>query len=374
MSCYRAILLVFGLVVLCSMGCLLSVQATGDNQFYKDARSREERSHQELEKARCVAEERESRLVALRAMGDSANRDDLKLAEDLFKAASASVVRAEERYESAVASTSRIAESLAAPASTSAGPRTRTDDDSNKEEVQDRKGKKRMALEDLPREIKPPAGGWFDKHGTVHRANALACETINNRLATAWINADAIVKLQDLCLPSAASLPSALNAPSTSTSVPIVDASDDASVIATGVTLMSTALTAITGLIYNYSEDGKKLHVSHKCGPTVAKHFEEDDPLRQGADGERLKRAMKVAEQEENKKRKSSGAGSGSGRSSNRPSGDFRSSLFSDRRASRPSGGFDSRDRGRDRGGDFSRKCFICGGSHLANECPKKKK
>ena len=73
--------MVFGLVVLCSMGCLLSVSATGDNQFYKDARSHQERSHQELEKARRVAEEKESRLVALRAMGDSAGKEELKLAE-----------------------------------------------------------------------------------------------------------------------------------------------------------------------------------------------------------------------------------------------------------------------------------------------------
>ena len=175
-------------------------------------------------------------------------------------------------------------------------------------------------------------------------------------------------------MPTSVSLPVAFNTPSTSASLPIVDASDDAYVISTGVTLLATALAAISGLIYNYSEDGKKLHVSHKCGAAVARLFEEDDPLRQVADGERLKRAMKVAEQEENKKRKSSGGGSGSGRGSIRPSRDFRSSYFSDRRASRPSGGFDSRDRSRDRGGDFGRKCFICGGSHPANQCPKKKK
>ena len=70
--------------------------------------------------------------------------------------------------------------------------------------------------------------------------------------------------------------------------------SDDASVIANGVTLLATALAAVSGVIYNYSEDGKKLHVSHKCGATVAKLFEEDDPLRHEADGERLKRALKV--------------------------------------------------------------------------------
>ena len=60
----------------------------------------------------------------------------------------------------------------------------------------------------------------------------------------------------------------------------------------------------------------------------MAKLFEEDDPLRQGVDGERLKRAMKAAEREENRKKKSSSGGSGSGRGSNRPSGDIRSSYF----------------------------------------------
>ena len=297
------------LVVLCSMGCLLTVSATGDNQFYKDASSFQERSHHELENARRAAKEKESRLIAVRAMGGSASHEDLKLAEDLFKAASASVVRAEERYEKAAASTSRLAESLSAPASTSAGPRAQADDEASKDEEKDRKGKKRAALEDLPREIKPPTGGWSDKHGTVHRSNALACETINNRLGIAWAAADAILRLQALCSSPAVSLPAALNAPSTSASVTIVDASDDASVISTGVTLLATTLAAISGLIYNYSEDGKKLHVSHKCGATVAKLFEEDDPLRQGADVERLKRAMKSAEQEENMKKKSSGGG-----------------------------------------------------------------
>ena len=186
---------------------------------------------------------------------------------------------------------------MLAPASTSAGPRARADAEASKDDEKDSKGKKRAALEDLPREIKPPARGWFDKHGTVHRSNALACETINNRLGSAWAAADAILKLQALCSPSSVSFPVALSASSTSALVPIVDASDDASVISTGVTLLATTLAAISGLIYNYySEDGKKLHVSHKCAATVAKLFEEDDPLRQGADGERLKRAMKAVE------------------------------------------------------------------------------
>ena len=71
----RATLLVFGVVVLLSSCRLLSVSATGDYMqgFYKDAKSMEERAHQELEKARKVAEEKEARLVALRAMDDRAS-------------------------------------------------------------------------------------------------------------------------------------------------------------------------------------------------------------------------------------------------------------------------------------------------------------
>ena len=42
--------------------------------YYKDAKSMEERANQELEKARKVAEEKEARLVALRAMGDRASQ------------------------------------------------------------------------------------------------------------------------------------------------------------------------------------------------------------------------------------------------------------------------------------------------------------
>ena len=47
-------------------------------RFYKDAKSMEERAHQELEKARKVAEEKEARLVALRAMGDGASQEDVR--------------------------------------------------------------------------------------------------------------------------------------------------------------------------------------------------------------------------------------------------------------------------------------------------------
>ena len=69
------ILLVFGLVVLLSSCRLLSVSATGEDMqgFYKDAKSMEERAHQGLEKARKVAEEKEARLVVLRALGDRAS-------------------------------------------------------------------------------------------------------------------------------------------------------------------------------------------------------------------------------------------------------------------------------------------------------------
>ena len=76
--------------------------------FYKDAKSLEERAHQDLEKARKHAEENEARLVALKAMGDAMNQEYLRLAKDLFKSGFVVVVRAKERYERAAASTSRI--------------------------------------------------------------------------------------------------------------------------------------------------------------------------------------------------------------------------------------------------------------------------
>ena len=335
--------------------------------FYKDAKSLEERAHQDLEKNRRNAEEKEARLVALRAMGDTANPDDLRLAKDLFKSATAAVVRAEERYERAAASTSRILENMSTPASTSSGSRARIDAEAPQES--DKKGKKRAALEDLPREIKPPAGGWFDKNGAVHRSHALSCEIINDRIDKAWVVADAINKVQALCSSSSAT------ASSSTSVVPTGNFGvDDTNLISTGLTFLASALTDITTLIYVFSEDGKKLHVAHKCGASVARFFEEDDPLRQGADGDRLKRAMKAAKQDEEKKKKSSNSGAGFSRNSNRTSGETRSGGFSDRRPPRRSSSFDYRDRGRDRGGEFDRKCFICGGRHLANECHKRRK
>ena len=73
-----------------------------------------------------------------------------------MKSASAVVVRAEERFERAAASTSRILENMSTPASTSSGSRARMDVEAPHDG--DKKGKKRAALEDLYREIKPPAG------------------------------------------------------------------------------------------------------------------------------------------------------------------------------------------------------------------------
>ena len=50
----RELLMYFGLAVLLSSGHLLPVSATSDDRmnFYKDAKSMEERAHQELDKAR----------------------------------------------------------------------------------------------------------------------------------------------------------------------------------------------------------------------------------------------------------------------------------------------------------------------------------
>ena len=234
-------------------------------------------------------------------------------------------------------------------------------------DVKHKKGKKR-ALEDLPREIKPPTGDWFDKHGTGHRSHALACENINARLEKAWVVADAISKVQTLCSSSSVSAPSMF-----ASTLDVVDlAANEDSVVSTGLALPATAITGIATLIHSHSEDGKKLHVTHKCGAAVARFFEEDDPLRQGADGDRLKRAMKAAKQDEEKRRKPSSSSFAPGRSSSRPSREGRSSSFSERRSSRVVGSYEYRDRARDRGGD--RKCFYRGGQHLANECHKRRK
>ena len=171
--------------------------------------------------------------------------------------------------------------------------------------------------------------------------------------------ADAISEVQSLCSSSSVSAPSMV----ASTSDVVDLAASEDSIVSNGSALLATAITGITtALIHSYSEDGKKLHVAHKCGAAVARFFEEDDPLRQGADGDRLKRAMKAAKQDEEKKSKTS----------SRPSGEGRSSSFSERRPSRAVGSYEYRDRARDRGGD--RKRFICGGQHLANECHKRRK
>ena len=132
-------------------------------------------------------------------------------------------------------------------------------------------------MDDLPREIKPPAGGGFDKRGAVHRSRALSCESINDRLEKAWVVADAISKVHALC-----SSPSVL-ASSSAAAVPSGEAgADETTLISMGLTFRASALTGITALIYIFSEDGKKLHVAHKCGASVSRFFEEDDPLRQG--------------------------------------------------------------------------------------------
>ncbi len=45
--------------------------------------------------------------------------------------------------------------------------------------------------------MKPPPGGWFDSKGIAHRANALACEKVNNRLNLLWVAIDNLVPIRE---------------------------------------------------------------------------------------------------------------------------------------------------------------------------------
>ncbi len=58
------------------------------------------------------------------------------------------------------------------------------------------------------------------------------------------------------------------------------------------------SVAALAMLIHIFLEKGKLLHISHSHGNKVAQFFEEDDPMRQGADGERLKRVIKAEKEE----------------------------------------------------------------------------
>ena len=82
-------------------------------------------------------------------MGDKVNQEELKVAKDLFfKAVTASVVRVEERYEFAAASTSCLFESRPAPECTFSGSRAHVDNEAHHDEddKQGREGQTNVRL------------------------------------------------------------------------------------------------------------------------------------------------------------------------------------------------------------------------------------
>ena len=132
----------------------------------------------------------------------------------------------------------------------------------------------------------------------------------------------------------------------------------------------TAAVMALALLIYNLHEKGRKLHVSHSHGSRVARFFEEDDPMRQGAEGERLKRAIKAEKEEQDRKN-----------AAERKPG--RSSRGGGSRLNHRSGGRYDRDRdysdrefgGGGRNSGSTRRCYICDSKeHLSNDCPKRRR
>ena len=221
----------------------------------------------------------------------------------------------------------------------------------------------RPMIEDLEREIKAPPGGWFDTKGMVHKLHALACDELNRNLAIAWQAVDQLLPARD--------------GPSQNTATGSEDESDDEVSVPTTPRIGSipraramAAVAALTMLIHAFLEKGKRLHISHSHGNKVAQYFEEDDPMRQGADGERLKRAIKAEKEELDRKRALE-------RKPNRINRGGISRFFG-----RGRGGFgrdrDHGDRGRwpgISGSGSTRRCFVCDSvDHMSSDCPKRNK
>ena len=238
-------------------------------------------------------------------------------------------------------------------------------DDKSEPSTTNKKKGKRPAIADLEREIKTPPGGWFDSKGMVHKLHALACAELNKNLAIAWEAVDQLLPARDG--PS-------LNAEAGSED----DESDDDDVpVATTTQIGSipraramAAVAALAMLIHIFLEKGKRLHISHSHGNKVAQFFEEDDPMRQGADGERLKRAIKAEKEELDRKRALERRPNRISRGGN------------NRFSGRGIGGFgrdrDHGDRGRWSGINSSgntRRCFVCDSvDHMSSDCPRRTK
>ena len=194
--------------------------------------------------------------------------------------------------------------------------------------------------------------------------HALACDELNRNLAIAWQAVDQLLPARD--------------GPSQNTATGSEDESDDDDVpVATTTQIGSipraramAAVAALAMLIHIVLEKGKRLHISHSHGNKVAQFFAEDDPMRQGADGERLKRAIKAEKEELDRKRAVE-------RRPNRFSRGGSNMFFG-----RGRGGFgrdrDLGDRGRwpgISGSGSTRRCFVCDSAdHMSSDCPKRHK
>jgi hypothetical protein len=268
--------------------------------------------------------------------------------------------RAEDRFTNADTAASRVLVSIVNPPSTS---RSAADhDDKSEPSTTNKKKGKRPAIADLEREIKTPPGGWFDSKGMVHKLHALACAELNKNLALAWKAVDQLQPARDgpviTAVAASSDADSDEEAPVPPT--PPTDSIPKARAMA--------AVTALAALIHALLEKGKRLHISHTHGNKVAQFFEEDDPIRQGSDGERLKRAIK-AEKEEADRKKSS---------EKKTSRYSRGGYTGSSGRSRGSSGRDRYhgDRGRwPSSSGSTRRCYICDSAdHMSSDCPKKHK
>ena len=235
-------------------------------------------------------------------------------------------------------------------------------DDKSEPSTTNKKKGKRPAIEDLEREIKSPPGGWFDSKGMVHKLHALACAEINKHLAIAWKVADQLLRARD-----GPSVPAVTELPEENSDhedpVPPTTQADSAL-----KARVATAVATLALLIHALLEKGKRLHISHSHGNKVAQFFDEDDPIRQGADGERLKRAIKAEKEEADRNKSSEKKTSRYSRSSyGRPSSRGRGGYSRDR---------DHGDRGRwPSSSGSTRRCYICDSTdHMSNDCPKRHK